>query len=297
MSAEDMRGFTNILESDHPENEVCFGDLPAVIEDRDATLKAGSPFHWKFETNGQPILDVDDIVLESPIPSVRVFSDDGKSEWVNVLIPGFGRCHVERKNLEFTPSSTVPSTSCGLTSLEIRFVSVHRRIISDPDEPASITSGLPRFLRMVGASLKSLTLAGPRMTVDVNEILQSCPVLEELSLCGVSVDVRFNFSEYRAKHEAIPVLNCDWENCLEVARYLSDVANPLVKCVRRVRVHLFNRRMTQMAQDESLTLLRGLLRMLFLNCHLEYLDVRVPSLDVRTSTRARNAISLRSIAR
>ncbi|OWZ22239.1 hypothetical protein PHMEG_0003078 [Phytophthora megakarya] len=100
-----MEVFSMILKSDHSDKDVCFRNLEGSVDERDAILKPNSPFHWKFDTDGQSLLDVEDIILENAVTGVRVFSDDGKSEYVNVIIPGYGTCQVERKNLIFKKSS------------------------------------------------------------------------------------------------------------------------------------------------------------------------------------------------
>ncbi|KAF1795066.1 Choloylglycine hydrolase/NAAA C-terminal [Phytophthora cactorum] len=89
--------------------------------------------------------------------------------------------------------------------------------------------------------LTTLSIEGPRMQLDENEILRSCLNLEELTLCGRLADVKLDFREYRANKEPIPTLNCHWDNLRALSMDISDAANPLTKMVGRLRVRLDNR--------------------------------------------------------
>ncbi|KAE9311333.1 hypothetical protein PF008_g20232 [Phytophthora fragariae] len=100
MSIEDMEGFAAVVNSDHPEEEL-FDRPRGLIKSRDATLKRGAPVRWKFTDEGEPNLEWDPIKFDYAIPFVRTFSDDGSSTWVDAIVPGLGRCKVQRDNLEF----------------------------------------------------------------------------------------------------------------------------------------------------------------------------------------------------
>ncbi|EGZ08108.1 hypothetical protein PHYSODRAFT_339961 [Phytophthora sojae] len=118
MSIEDMEAFTAVVKSEHPEEEL-FDRPRGLIKPRDATLKSGAPIRWKFDDEGEPNLDWDPITLESDIPFVRTFSDDGTSEWVDAIIPGLGQCQVQRDDLEVQATSEdgVGDSNGGVTSL------------------------------------------------------------------------------------------------------------------------------------------------------------------------------------
>ncbi|OWY94384.1 hypothetical protein PHMEG_00035906, partial [Phytophthora megakarya] len=180
-----------------------------------------------------------------------------KSEWMNVLIR---RCQVERKNLIFMESS-IHTSSCGRTLLELRFV---RGFLED----GIISTGLGQFLRLIGDSLKSLTLAGLTTQLDVNEILESCPHLEELKLCGGLIDVHLDFSEYRAKHVPVPPLNCNWDDIAAICCCMC--ARSLGQCVGRLHMHV------SLGRDENpdVNIIENfglMLAMLRINRTLEYL--------------------------
>lgn len=236
MSAQDMEAFAAILASHHPEEEL-FGCPRGTVEERDATLKDNALIYALINDQGMP-RKASRITPPSVVRTVRCFSDDGASEWVNALVPGYGRCLINRADLIFHESTEISGKPCSVTSLWIGFE-------KDDDErhvyPA-ISNGLPRFLQLVGQELKDLTLEGPRVELPVGAILESCPVLEELSLCGYFVDVNLNFSECKTVPPAS--FNCQWEDIAALAAALSDSTNPVAKCVRRLRVRLMNRQMS-----------------------------------------------------
>lgn len=72
--------------------------------------------------------------------SLRSFSDDGNSELVNVLGPGYGHCLVQRADLVFDEFNSEEGSLRGVTTLSIGF---------DKDR-RSIATGLPRFIEAVG---------------------------------------------------------------------------------------------------------------------------------------------------
>ncbi|KAL3664401.1 hypothetical protein V7S43_010726 [Phytophthora oleae] len=246
MSVADMEAFKAVLESDRPEEEL-FGSPRGQVEARDATVK-------------------------SSLPPVRTFSDDGKSEWVNALVPGYGNCYVRRDDLVFHDTDVSTALSGGVKDLRIGF--------NDYDD--FVSDGLPNFLAIVGPSLKSLTLDISEVEIGANAVIRSCPNLEEVLLMGGAlVDIRFNFSEFRAQNESVPELPVEWDNVSALVNHLSNPNSALAKCVRRLRIYRiddvpgvvvlgagYNRPAAQGG-------LRALLDMLKVNTSLEYLDVKV----------------------
>lgn len=157
---------------------------------------------------------------------VRSFNDDGETDWVDVLLPDYGRCQVQRKDLEFDQGEGDRPGRAVLTSLTLRF---------DKVQP-SVSTGLPLFLSSVGSSLTTLTLDGPRVDLDNSFLSQSCPNLVELTLCGSKVLVHLNFSAYHSMKQPLPDLECDWSNISALAAALTDISSPFARCARRVKV-------------------------------------------------------------
>ncbi|OWY99155.1 hypothetical protein PHMEG_00029897, partial [Phytophthora megakarya] len=195
------------------------------------------------------------------------------SEWVNVLVPGFGRCQVQRCNLEFT--APVVNGSGGLTSLTI--------VIDKRRTPGM--EGLVPFLESIGSSLTALTIIphyrnnySPWDDIDGNTIVRSCPNLRELTLSRELAELQLDFTEYRAAKEAVPTLSFSWTDVPDLAQRLSDPNNPLAKCTRRLTVSLFSRVQHLQAgrSSESEFYMNALVEMLEVNDRLEFLEVSPP---------------------
>lgn len=221
MTVEDVEAFAPVLNSEHPEEEVCVCPR-GQVEESYATLESEAPIRWQFDEEDEyPALS-----FESPIRYVRTCSDYGESEWVDALVPGLGRCQVQRDDLVFDDTEDdVRSTA--LTSLTLQFAD-----FDDPD-----FDSLPIFLAAVGSSLKFLTLGVACMELD--DILRCCPNLHELVIRDQLVEeARFNFAEYRLVNGSLPSLNFNCNDVAELSRALSDTKNPLSKCARRIRIRL-----------------------------------------------------------
>ncbi|EGZ08192.1 hypothetical protein PHYSODRAFT_319063 [Phytophthora sojae] len=272
MSVEDIEAFAAVLVSKHPEEEL-FGCSRGEGEERDATVKAGSALFWEMNKRGHPRRGSQAVTSELP-KCVRTFSDDGVSEWVNALVPGYGRCFVRRGDLDFDEAPTALETSSGVTELRIGFDKV------DP----SVSDGLSAFLATIGSSLKVLTLDMTHLEVDVNALIRSCPKLEQLTLCGCEMaDMLLDFSEYRKRNEPIPELSFEHESLSALAVELNNDYSPLTKCLRRLQVHLIDQWAAWgviVADHNNRPAfqagLRALLDMLGVNETLEFLDVIVP---------------------
>ncbi|KAG7381438.1 hypothetical protein PHYPSEUDO_006016 [Phytophthora pseudosyringae] len=270
LTPADVEAFSAVMTSDHPE-ETLFHCPRGTVDERDATLKAEAPIRWQFDGEGQPVMSSSELRFPTATNSVRTFSDDGTSKWVNVLIPGYGRCHVRRTDLMFDTES-ISDGSGGVTTLKIGF---HKY---DP----SISSGVPQFLEVVGVSLKSLTLDGPMDKMNTNAIIRSCPNLEELSLCGFCIGAQLDFSKFHANNEPLPFLSCNWADVGSLSKALSATNSALCKCVRRLRIRLKNRQATWGHGPGDYNAynfegdIKALLHMLETNSTLEFLEVVAP---------------------
>lgn len=193
----------------------------------------------------------------TPVQPVRIFSDDGSSEWVDVIVPGFGRCQVQRDELQFNEASTVETSSSGLTSLTLSFEKLEW----------TFSDGLPDFFSAVGPSLKSLTLDVPNLELNEREIIELCPNLDKLSLCARVVDIQFYLSDYHPNDESSGDRSIDCHSVKTLSRDLSNMRNPLVKTVCQLRVY------PSLSPSSFASEMKYLERMLKMNRSLEYLEV------------------------
>ncbi|KAE8978372.1 hypothetical protein PR003_g25806 [Phytophthora rubi] len=261
LSVADVEAFVAILDSENPE-EVLYGFPHGQVDGRDATLKDGALVQYDIQEHGQSR----SLTFTSCRFLLHTFSGDGSSEWVNVLVPGFGRCLVQRSDLVFQPVKAAKTSRPSLTTLSLKFY-----------ESATL-EGLPRFLAAIGSSLSSLTIANPGDIVDTGVILRCCPNLQELTLSRGLVDMQFKFDQYRGLTQAISTFRPHWENIAALAATLSKANNPLVKCISELRIRLV---MSSEGDDRDYEAnvvrvgLDALLKMLTVNKHLQYLEVKV----------------------
>ncbi|OWZ12225.1 hypothetical protein PHMEG_00014651, partial [Phytophthora megakarya] len=206
--------------------------------------------------------------FEYPIEFIRTFSDDGKSEWINVLVPGFGRCQVQRSHLEF--SAATNNDSGGVTTLTLRVAGVLEGL-----GMTGVQSLVP-FLDSFGLSLTTLAILESYDTscddFDGNVIIRCCPNLQELTLSRELVDIQLDFTEY----QATPEWSFAWTDVSTVAKSLRDPNNPLAKCTRRLkaclqRTEIADRRLGTTSNFKSSV--SALFAMLEVNERLEYLMV------------------------
>ncbi|KAG6617122.1 uncharacterized protein IUM83_04855 [Phytophthora cinnamomi] len=109
-------------------------------------------------------------------------NDEAKSEWLDVIIPGYGQCRVPRDSAIAVPSegsdSPVPPIGVPLASLSLSL--------------KAEAGGLPGLIKQIGWSLEKLSLSFHR-EVDVNAmvptLLRSCPKMTKLSLCESFIDL------------------------------------------------------------------------------------------------------------
>ncbi|OWY94609.1 hypothetical protein PHMEG_00035610, partial [Phytophthora megakarya] len=253
LCTDDMVKLAEVITSEHPEEKL-FDTPRGELGEKIATVTRGAPIRWKFDY-GELVPEVEPLSFPMSIPFVLTFSDDGVSEWVNVLVPGYGRCQVQRDNLEFHETSEYETRPC-LKTLKIGFI----------HENNTINNSLPLLLAAVGHSLNNLALSARTLDIDVSTILRYCPNLVELSLCGAVVDVMLKFDNYREFLQSFSGVDFNWNNVIALSRTLSNDNNPLAKCVHRLRV-----------RPVSEAELNALLDMLTQNLTLKYMEITIPT--------------------
>ncbi|OWZ16234.1 hypothetical protein PHMEG_00010005 [Phytophthora megakarya] len=84
MTAGDVASFRAVLTSEHPD-EFLSGTTRGQVDER-----ARARVVWDFDERGQPQQNFRALILELPVASMRAFSDDGTSNWLDATIPGYG---------------------------------------------------------------------------------------------------------------------------------------------------------------------------------------------------------------
>ncbi|KAJ8558968.1 hypothetical protein ON010_g8481 [Phytophthora cinnamomi] len=263
ISQADIEAFRSVVFSDHPEEEL-FGYPCGSVASRGATLEKGNSVRWYFDDVARPT-DFRLLPLDSPVRFVRTFSDDGRSDWVNVVIPGYGRCQARRADLNFVEKITAYSVPPTLTSLQLPFY----------NSDAHFMCGLPLLISTVGPMLKFLALDGVDPNASKSLFLESCPRLEGLSRCSRGVEACLDFKGYHSSGQQLPALSYDCTDVVAFLQALTDATNPLQHCIRRLRVKLndiFNWRGEDAVDDT----VEALLDVLVSNETIEYFDVVAP---------------------
>ncbi|KAE9036063.1 hypothetical protein PR003_g7333 [Phytophthora rubi] len=199
-------------------------------------------------------------IVERVIAGVRELGECDENNWVDVLVPGFGKCQVQRSRLTYKELALRSNGLAGVTSLAIKFD-------EDPDPRA-----LEGLLILIGASLTHLTLEFEEFnTNDLAGIVASCPNLAELAVCTHTIEMRFCLHDINYRDLVLDPdshFSLSW-GIEKLAGVLSDSENPLTKCARRLRVRMDQRSVAH-SYDECYA---ALLAMLEMNQTLEYLDI------------------------
>ncbi|KAK1942582.1 hypothetical protein P3T76_006081 [Phytophthora citrophthora] len=257
MTVADIEAFTAVMTSEHPENEL-FGLFSDQGTECYAVLQPKPRICHQF---GE---EVQELMLDLPATQVQTFHDDGQSEWVNAIVPGYGRCLLRRDELGSITDSR--DNHGGISSLSIELKGLDGQVMN----------GFWKFLEAVGPSLQLLTLDSLCIDFDCTRILQCCPKLEELSLRSRVVDVRFNFQDL---NDCAATFTTDWTDVVAAATDLQDSNNLFTRALRQLRVRLNCVRNAGEELDEVRikSCIVELLRMLEVNETLEFLDVVAPT--------------------
>ncbi|KAF1790404.1 hypothetical protein GQ600_3051 [Phytophthora cactorum] len=78
MDVADMKDFSAVLSSEHPE-EFLFGSPHGAVIERDMALKKGALVQWLLTNKGQPQIGSYPVKFSAVVPYLRTFSDDGKT--------------------------------------------------------------------------------------------------------------------------------------------------------------------------------------------------------------------------
>ncbi|POM74450.1 Hypothetical protein PHPALM_8589 [Phytophthora palmivora] len=199
--------------------------------------------------------------VSKEIRGVKVLGNSAENGWIDVLVPGLGKCQTRRSSLV---SNDTPVNTTGVSSLVLIFE-------EDPDDDV-----LCQFLGLIGSSLQSLTIqVSSFRTVMLERITVNCPRLREIAVCTPAVEVRFQVRDDRLQNPITvhPVVPSSFEDVTELVTFFCAKTFPLVRAVRRLRVHI-RRNYDNGTMATSFEKFYGILLFLLQNNRtLEYLDV------------------------
>uniref|UniRef100_K3WVG2 Uncharacterized protein n=1 Tax=Globisporangium ultimum (strain ATCC 200006 / CBS 805.95 / DAOM BR144) TaxID=431595 RepID=K3WVG2_GLOUD len=207
-----------------------------------------------------------------------VINNNPASEWIEILVPGYGKCWVHR---HFTVKTYYER--------EEETLNLRPRNLS-ADKITSFTLALDRIedsqgqvvaslLHLIGANLTSLTIQTNRLHGDcLDSILQSCPNLKTLSLKGAQIDTMDVFTTAYEKYECqlasitLKDFRIDVESFTRFAYTLADRKHPAAIHLRELCFGSFDR---HHPLDERSML--AFVAVLEHNKTLEYLELHVGS--------------------
>lgn len=203
-----------------------------------------------------------------------VMNNNLSSEWIEILVPGYGKCWVHRHFAHTTqtrlddPGDWVLVNQCGkITSFTLAIDRVE-------ENQGQIIASL---FRLIGSELTSLTIQAPRLHGDCLEsILRSCPKLKSLSLKGAQVDTMDVFTNAYEKHQCqlasitLKDFRIDVASFPHFAHKLANPNHPAALHLRELCLGSFDRH-HPLDEDSVLTFLIILER----NTTLQYLELHI----------------------
>ncbi|KAG1702309.1 hypothetical protein DVH05_010098 [Phytophthora capsici] len=263
MTTAEMEAFCGILTSENPEEEL-LGCTCAHTGLQEATLAVNSPIRRDFHQFGKRGLHSGVVKFPGPIPFLWIMSTCEQTEWVDALVPCYGRCQVLRRNLIFNHPVNGTRSGNALTALEIHFgYSITRDL-----------RGLPHFFDAIGSTLKKLTIDAGDEDVDMEMVLEKCPKLEKLCFTKHLNTAIFNFSDYLAAGSPVPVFPFRLDDTSAFTEELMNPDSDLTKCLQRLTIYSSYDPYIHRG-DVYQRELGGLLKMLKNNGRLEYLRIKL----------------------
>lgn len=203
-----------------------------------------------------------------------VMNNNLASEWIEILVPGYGKCWVHRHFQHTTqtrlddPGDWVLVNQCGkITSFTLAIDRVE-------ENQGQIIASL---FRLIGSELTSLTIQASRLHGDCLEsILRSCPKLKSLSLKGAQIDTMEVFIHAYEKHQCrlasitLKDFRIDVSSFPPFAYKLANPNHPAALHLRELCLGSFDRH-HPLDEDSVLTFLI----MLEKNTTLEYLELHI----------------------
>lgn len=232
MSLQDAEAIANVLASDDPVRYLFgrgrgSGDPNGPGSDRSASetwmLKRGAivtllPMHAYDHFRSYSA----SWTLPTEVHGVKILGVSVGSQ-LPVLVPGYGVCEVNRDDLHSVGDTDGPDRrQGGVASLQLEFFG------------DDALAGLPRFLEVVGSSLKRLEIEiESDEDMDVQRILRACPNLDTLIIRGPRVATAPLLEAYRVYGCRVSEINCCFSDLSMITRELSDKNSNLVRTLNR----------------------------------------------------------------
>ncbi|GAB9476230.1 hypothetical protein Gpo141_00013298 [Globisporangium polare] len=281
LRAEDIEAIASVLQSPFPAKELLdplwsFDDqLREAVKDDDVhsvLLAKGTVICLEPVCSEAEWLSTSMVLHEDA--SFIVMNNNLESEWIEILVPGYGKCWVHRHFPHTTqtrlddPGDWVLVSQCGkITSFTLAIDRVE-------ESQGQIIASL---FRLIGSELTSLTIQATRLHGDCLEsILRSCPKLKSLSLKGAQIDTMDVFTNAYEKHQCrltsitLKDFRIDVASFPQFAYRLANPNHPAALHLRELCLGSFDRH-HPLDEDSVLTFLIMLER----NTTLQYLELHI----------------------
>lgn len=281
LQAEDVEAIAGVISAAFPAKELL--DPLWSIEDQllDAHRDDAHTVHLERET----VICLEPVCCEAEWLSAsivlqedacfHVMNNNPASEWVEILVPGHGKCWVHRhfafktQTREEYPVGDRANQVGKISTLVLALDRIE-------DNQGQVVASL---FRLIGANLVSLTIQTNRLHSDcLGSILRSCPNLKTLSLKGAQVDsmdvLKDAYEQHQCRLSSISLkdFRIDVQSFTRFAYALADRTHPAAMHLRELcfgsaaRHHPFD-------EDNMLAFLAMLER----NSTLEYLELHIDS--------------------
>lgn len=197
-------------------------------------LKAGAIFYLLAMQEREDIDPDQSWVLHASITGARVIANDGVSDDVNVLVPGYGLCRMKRAYLHLSADgnsarSEVSSLSLTLDARWQEMLASASLLLTPDGHWKHFYAGMGRFIQAIGESLISLTINmhwPPEACVFFSEIMHSCPKLTKLGLHQIDFDSTAFLESYREGSLCLRDLECSTVQC-SLRPLAAELSDPL----------------------------------------------------------------------
>lgn len=204
--------------------------------------------------------------LTEDISRVTLMNDDGKSAYVDVLMPAYGVCEVPRDQILQGTASCCDAPRTEVTSLTLQF---------GRGDPA-LHEDLLGLMMLVGFPLTYLGIQAIRpdgAVLQVGELLDWCRNLETLDIRDFTVATEPFITAYRDFKLIISKVQCDFDDVPLLVRELADPSSPLARNLRHLSLGVHS---TYSRQSLPFEHSAAIAEMLEFNATLECLEVADP---------------------
>ncbi|ETI29723.1 hypothetical protein L914_21560 [Phytophthora nicotianae] len=257
---EDVEAMRVVMLSECPEEELL--GIGQSQEPRDVTIKPKASLRLQPMGADEKLGSNASFSVSREIRGVKILSNTTDKGWVDVLVPGFGKCQTRKSNLVQIDDTTAKTTE-GL--------SLVLTLVEDPDDEL-----MCEFFGFIGGSLQDLTIRVSNFrTAMLERITAKCPRVKEIAVCTPNIEARFHVRDSRLQHPIVvhPTAPPSFENTVNLIRSFAMKDRSFARSLRRLRVRILRNYGDASTTPPLKECCTALLNVLEVNRTVEYLDV------------------------